>query len=310
MTTRQPYTSWDPRQTTATLANPLPPPWEAPGRVPMLFRTAPGVPASTLPAHATAAPMVFLERAIRAEVAVTTEALGHAGTDPRPMLRQHPRAVVLLCHGGPRAGDVQVARPEAGAAQADVRTNRSPTVLTVNGWRALEDAMLDESARMLAAGAWGVGLEVGRGQLFHAALSPVLGDAQSAAQGQLSVTHILRGMRAQTPRVAVSLTVEDVTVGGLSPLEGVRVAQWCVAAGATLVLVRSGGPHMPARLWPAPPRSAHEEGPSLHAAIWTRRALPRDVVVVPAGAWVGASTVERVLKGGLVDGVVAEEDFC
>ena len=189
----------------------------------------------------------------------------------------------------------------------DARTNRSCQALTTADWEELERALVTQGEALLQAGAWGLGLEVARGQLFHAALSPLTGDDATAAQCRKTVAAVLRAWRGLTPRVLLSLAVEDVAVGGLTATDGVALARFFADAGATLILVRTGAVAMPARLWPHPPRSPHEEGPSLHAAAWTRRALPAHVLVIAAGGLVEERTMAAAVDAGLLDGVVVEE---
>jgi hypothetical protein len=106
------------------------------------------------------------------------------------------------------------------------------------------------------------------------------------------------------PRVAVSLAVEDVAFGGIHAGLGVSHALRVAGAGASLLVVRTGGPHAPSRMNPPLPRNADEEGPALHAARWTRARVPSQVRVVAAGGLWTAWVMEAAVAGGACDAVL------
>lgn len=291
------------------LTQPLATPWEAPGRIMGLLRLRMGAPAGVPSAELQRLarfPMCLLERAVSDAAWTGAEALGGASHPLEETLRALPRCCVVLTHGGPRTGDVAQDRPVSAAAVVDPLTNRTPLPLTEEQWDALVETFCDEGKRVVAQGAWAVGVEVARGHLWHAALSPLLGDAAALPRALARLSTVVRRLRKACPRVLVSLVVEEVAVGGITATQGVVWARLLVEAGANAVVVRTGGPHTPARLVPPVPRFPHEEGPSIHATRWVRNALPADVLVMPAGAIMSTEIAGRVLEAGVAHAVVVE----
>ncbi|MBI5496670.1 MAG: hypothetical protein HY904_16740 [Deltaproteobacteria bacterium] len=286
-----PYTSLEPGQWPAEWRAPLPGPWAAAGgRVFHAAHVRAGAPPglSTSRRGALAAfPACLVARAVLPGTGSGTEVLGEGPLD----LQGLARAVVVLTHGGPRMADIQRDRPVGPAEVADPLTGRTPRALAPEEWTALHRAWVDEGGRALAAGAWGVGVEAARGQLWHAALSPLTG---GGAPGLARLCALVTDLRALSDRVLVSLCVEDVAVGGLHAGAGVEHARALVAAGATALVVRTGSAWNAARLVPPPPRFPHEEGPALHAAAWTRHALASAAGAPPGRARLLPSPWERV----------------
>ncbi|MEW5851178.1 MAG: hypothetical protein AB2A00_20490 [Myxococcota bacterium] len=291
-----------------TLNRPLGPPWDLPSRVMGLHRRVvgegPGVPGIVAGAAAGLAAL-WLERAVLDEGATGREALGGPSVPLEPLLAAHPRSLVMLTHGGPRTADTSRDRPVAAAGVVDPITGRTPLALTSTQWDGIHAALLREVEAALRAGAWGVGVEAARGHLWHSALSPLMcPDHDERARLRARLMTLVKELRGLTPRLAVSLVVEDVAVGGLPPREGVGVARELVDAGATMVIARVGGPHMVRRMDAPEPRFLEEEGPALHAGKWLRAALPGDVVVAVAGAIRTEAVVQAALEARCCDAVV------
>ena len=273
-------------------------PWDGGGRVVVEFRA--GAPVGP---ELPEVPMCMVSRAVAP--------LGVSGREwlapdaHLDVLGALPRPWVTLTHAGPRAGDVLVPRPVGPVAAADPVHGRTPQALDDEGWDEVVQAFVQQGRAVVDAGAWAVGVEAARGHLWHAALSPLTNGGRDPSAAMARLQSVVRALAGMAPRVFVSLVVEDVAVGGWPAAQGVAAARALVASGAGALVVRTGGPHMAARMEPGTPPHAALQGPSVLAARWVRQAVA--VPVLAAGGLGRSSHVlRRVVDTRAADGVVTE----
>lgn len=234
-------------------------------------------------------------------------ALGFTGTQtlgspPQPVvLERTTPTCVMLTHGGPAAARTLKDRPVAAAAVQDPATGRTPRALLAHEWDDVAQAFITEARAARDAGATALGVECARGHLWHSALSPLLNGGIPWTKAVGPLVELLQEVHALGLPLAASVCLEEVTVGGLCAADGLGITRALYQAGVTLVVGRTGGPFMRARLHPPRPRFPHEEAPSLGACGWIKQALPQLLVLV-GGAVAHSTMLERAVLQGLVDG--------